>query len=528
VSFAADLLLGGKSGKRSGMKLNTAVTSVGETRTKHMKSANIIFPHQLFEKSPIAENGFPVYLLEESLYFKQFKFHKQKIAFHRATMKYYAAYLDSKDITVHYIDSINPLSDVRKLIADIKTKNIETVHYIDPTDNWLEQRLTSAAAKANIEVIQYRNPLFLNSKEELSVFFQDKKKKFFQTEFYIQERKKRGILLDDKGEPVGGAWSYDVDNRKKYPRKKEPPHINYPETSAFYEEAKTYVQKHFKDNLGYLTKYSLYPGDHAEAKKWLNDFLVTRFHEFGPYEDAIVKEESILHHGMFTPMLNVGLITPQVILDAVLKYSDDEGTPLNTTEGFIRQIIGWREFMRGFYECKGSVSRTKNYWNFTRKIPKSFYDGTTGIEPVDSTIKKVLERGYCHHIERLMVLGNFMLLCEFDPDDVYQWFMELFIDAYDWVMVPNVYAMSQFADGGLMATKPYIAGSNYIMKMSNYEKGPWQEIWDALFWRFMHVHRSFFQQNPRIGMLLGNFDKMETEKQKTLLNTAQKFLNSLD
>jgi deoxyribodipyrimidine photolyase-related protein len=528
VSFAAALLPGVKSGKRSGTRLNIAATSAGEIKIKHMRSVNIIFPHQLFEESPLLENGFPVYILEEWLYFRQYAFHKQKIAFHRATMKYYAAYLESKNIKVVYIESTDPLSDVRKFVAGLKLQNVDTIHYIDPTDNWLEQRLTTAATRADIKVVQYRSPLFLNSKEELGVFFQDKKKKFFQTEFYIQERKKRKILVNDQLEPVGGAWSYDVDNRKKYPRKKEPPVINYPETNVFYEEAKSYVKQHFNGNPGYLTRYSFYPGDHLSAKKWLVDFLVNRFQEFGPYEDAIVKEENILHHGMFTPMLNVGLIRPQEILDAVLRYSEEEDIPLNTTEGFIRQIIGWREFMRGFYECKGSVSRTRNYWNFTRKIPASFYDGTTGIDPIDSTIKKVLERGYCHHIERLMVLGNFMLLCEFDPDEVYRWFMELFIDAYDWVMVPNVYAMSQFADGGLMATKPYIAGSNYIMKMSNYEKGPWQEIWDALFWRFMHVHRSVFQRNPRLGMLIGSFDKMETEKQKNLLNTAHQFLQTLD
>ena len=492
-----------------------------------MESVNIIFPHQLFEKSPIAENGFPVYLVEETLFFKQYKFHKQKIAFHRATMKCYAAYLASKDVEVHYIESADPLSDIRKLIPELAAKEIKTLNYIDPTDHWLEQRLISASKKAGIEIIQYQSPLFLNSKEELSVFFHAEKMKFFQTAFYIQERKKRKILIDKNNEPLGGSWSYDADNRKKYPRKKDPPHIEYPETNPFYEDAKSYVQEYFNTNLGHLTKYSFYPHDFKTTRTWLSQFLDTRFSEFGPYEDAIVKEESILHHSVLTPMLNVGLITPDQIIKSALSYSEEKGIPLNTTEGFIRQLIGWREFMRGYYECKGSVARTKNYWNFARKIPKSFYDGTTGIEPVDQTIKKVLERGYCHHIERLMVLGNFMLLCEFDPDEVYQWFMELFVDAYDWVMVPNVYAMSQFADGGMLSTKPYIAGSNYILKMSNYEKGPWQETWDALFWRFMHVHRSFFQQNPRLGMLVGSFDKMETEKQKTLLNTAHRFLEGL-
>jgi deoxyribodipyrimidine photolyase-related protein len=202
--------------------------------------------------------------------------------------------------------------------------------------------------------------------------------------------------------------------------------------------------------------------------------------------------------------------------------------PLNSLEGFIRQIVGWREFIRLVYEREGTKQRTTNYWQFTRKIPKTFWTGDTGIAPIDCTIKKILKTGYAHHIERLMVLGNFMLLCEFDPDEVHKWFMEMFIDAYDWVMVPNVYGMTQFADGGLMTTKPYISGSNYLMKMSDYEKGSWQPIWDGLFWRFMHVHRDFFLQNPRIGMLVKTFDKMPEEKRNAHLQNANQYLQDLD
>jgi deoxyribodipyrimidine photolyase-related protein len=190
--------------------------------------------------------------------------------------------------------------------------------------------------------------------------------------------------------------------------------------------------------------------------------------------------------------------------------------------------MGWREFIHLVYEREGGKQRSTNYWKFSRKIPEGFWTGNTGIEPIDATIKKILATGYCHHIERLMVLGNFMLLCEFDPDQVYQWFMELFIDAYDWVMVPNVYGMTQFADGGLMSTKPYISGSNYLMKMSDYPKGDWQPIWDGLFWRFMHVHRDFFLKNPRLGMLVKTFDKMSPEKQQLHLANAERFLKELD
>jgi deoxyribodipyrimidine photolyase-related protein len=215
------------------------------------------------------------------------------------------------------------------------------------------------------------------------------------------------------------------------------------------------------------------------------------------------------------------------VVEKSLNFANENKIPINSTEGFIRQIIGWREFIRGMYLCKGSFSRTKNFWGFKRKIPKSFYDGSTGIDPLDQTIKKVLESGYCHHIERLMILGNFMLLCEFDPDEVYRWFMELFIDAYDWVMVPNVYGMSQFADGGLFATKPYIAGSNYLRKMSDYQKGDWEAVWDGLFWRFIDQHQDFFKSNPRLSMMNHTWDKMDKEKKKNHLVKAEKFLEEL-
>ena len=191
------------------------------------------------------------------------------------------------------------------------------------------------------------------------------------------------------------------------------------------------------------------------------------------------------------------------------------------------QILGWREFIRGIYFAKSVEERTKNYWNFKRKIPNSFYDGSTNILPVDICIKKILKTGYAHHIERLMIIGNFMLLCEFNPDEVYRWFMEMFIDSYDWVMVPNVYGMSQFADGGLMSTKPYISGSSYILKMSNYKKGEWTNIWDSLFWNFIDKRRDFFIKNPRMRMLVSNFDKMDSNKKKELLETADNFLQNL-
>jgi deoxyribodipyrimidine photolyase-related protein len=369
-------------------------------------------------------------------------------------------------------------------------------------------------------------PLFINSTEDIAAYFSGKKR-LFQTDFYKHQRISKNILLESKQKPIGGKWTYDDENRLKYPKGKNPPKIDFLNPNNFYTEAVTYTEKYFPDNYGKLNTDSIYPTTFTESKSWLNDFFKSRFSEFGAYEDAILLNENILHHSVLTPMLNAGLLIPQFIIDEALLYASNQKIPLNSLEGFIRQIIGWREFIRAVYELKGNEERTKNYWGFTRKIPSSFWNGTTGIAPIDITIKKVLETGYCHHIERLMVLGNFMLLCEFDPDEVYRWFMELFIDAYDWVMVPNVYGMSQFADGGLMATKPYISGSNYLTKMSDYKKGDWQNVWDGLFWRFMHTHRNFFLQNPRLGMLVRSFDKMSDIKQQAHLNNAAQFLNSL-
>jgi deoxyribodipyrimidine photolyase-related protein len=272
----------------------------------------------------------------------------------------------------------------------------------------------------------------------------------------------------------------------------------------------------------------VYPTTYAESDTWLDQFLKNRFREFGAYEDAIIAGEHLLNHSLLRAMLNVGLLLPGEIIEKTLAYARENDVPINSAEGFIRQMIGWREFICGVYEYAGTKERTTNFWKFKRKIPESFWTGETGIAPVDLTIRKVLETGYCYHIKRLMVIGNFMLLCEFDPDEVYKWFMELFINAYDWVMVPNIYGMSQFADGGLMATKPYISGSNYLMKMSDYKKGDWQKIWDALFWRFMDAHRGFFLSNPRLGMHIRSFDKMNAEKRISHIERAENYLASLD
>ncbi len=483
--------------------------------------AQLIFPHQLLKDTYHLDKKQTVYLVEEFLFFKQYKFHKQKIAFHRASMKFYEKYLTDAGFKVIYIESSDPLSDIQKLIKHLEKEKFTDLLIVDVCDNWLETRIDKT--KLNVKILE--NPIFINTKEYLKEYF-DGKAFYHQTDFYKQQRISRNILMK-AGKPMGGKWTFDTENRKKYPKNKKAPSISFPDNSAFYEEAKTYTEKYFGEHYGNLTSYQLYPSTFEDAEKWLDQFLELRFADFGEYEDSILEREHFLHHSVLSPLLNVGLLTPDFVLEQAIEYAKDFDVPINSLEGFVRQILGWREFVRGIYLYQGTYQRNKNYWNHKNPLPESFYTGETGIKPIDSTILKVLETGYAHHIERLMIFANFMNLIKLNPDDVYQWFMEMFIDSYDWVMVPNVYGMSSFSDGGKMSTKPYISGSNYVKKMSDYSGGEWTEKWDALFWNFVNDNRAFFEKNPRLGMMIRTFDKMTDEKKKAHLKLARKTIKNL-
>jgi deoxyribodipyrimidine photolyase-related protein len=437
--------------------------------------------------------------------------------------KYYDYCLKYFD-EIEYINSSDKNSDITVLLEKLSKSNIKKINYIDPCDNWLEERINNVDS---IKINRIESLQFLNTETENQIFFNPSKKKYFQTSFYKLQRKKMNILMVGN-DPMGNKWTYDDENRKKYPKSKVPPTIKYPkENKEFCEEGINYVNTYFRENYGVLNGTISYPTDFTSSKNWFNDFLNERFAEFGDYEDAIVEKEAILNHSLLSPLLNSGLLTPKYVINELNKYGIKKNIPINSFEGIVRQIIGWREFIRGIYIAKGSIERTRNYWNFDKKMPKAFYNATTGIKPVDDCINKVNDNAYLHHIERLMVIGNFMFLCEIHPDDVYKWFMEFFIDSYDWVMVPNVYGMSQFADGGLMSTKPYISSSNYIMKMSDYKKGDWQKIWDGLYWRFIYKNQSFFQSNPRLSMMVRTLNKMDKQKLESHLKISEEYLSNL-
>jgi deoxyribodipyrimidine photolyase-related protein len=487
-----------------------------------MMKAGLIYPHQLFDDHPVMQQKCHKYfVIEEPLLFNQFAFHRQKLILHRASMKHYAQQLKSLGSTVRYVESCE-LKQSADILTLLRSEKIKSVCYVDLSDDWLSQRVSRALDQANIATQVLSDPHFLTDLGSFGDYASGKKKWHF-TDFYMSQRKRLSILLDEDGRPEGGKWSFDTENRKKLPKGLQIPSIRWPKSHATVDEARSYVLKEFPDSPGSDSLFR-YPVNHLEAKRMLDDFLDNRFNDFGAYEDSIAANETFLFHSVLTPALNIGLISPQQIIDAVLLRRGK--VPMNSLEGFIRQVIGWREYMRGVYHFLGRKQRCSNYWNHQRKIPAEFYAGTTGIEPIDTVIRRVLQHGYCHHIERLMVLGNFMLLCEIHPDEIYRWFMELFVDAYDWVMVPNVYGMSQHADGGLITTKPYISGSAYILKMSDFKKGPWCAVWDALYWRFIDRHRDFFCKNPRMSVMVSQCNRLGpklTEHHRV----AEKFLERL-
>lgn len=471
--------------------------------------ASLIFPHQLYEHHPALQKGRKVYLCAHPLFFHDkvypVNFHKMKLVLHVASLKAYHKKLLSEGFHVEWIEHLKEMKADKIITCEL-------------TDFILEKRLK----ELKIPIQWVKDPGFLSPIEFLEDTLGDKKH-YLMASFYMAQRKRMNILMQG-GKPVGGKWSFDAENRKKMPSSVLIPPLPKIKESEEVVEAKKWVEKNFKNNLGSAENF-FYPTTHKEAKKWLADFLEQRFSLYGEYQDALTNNNSYLFHSLLTPMLNIGLLTPDEVVQKALSYTGK--VPLNSLEGFIRQVIGWREFMRGAYLFKGVEMRNSNFWKHEGVIKEAFYTGKTGIEPVDQLILRLNTTAYGHHIERLMVMGNLFFLLEIKPDEVYRWFMEYFIDAYDWVMVPNVYGMSQCSDGGSITTKPYFSGSNYLTKMSNYPDGAWKEIWDALFWRFVYKHQSFFLKNPRLSVMIKTLNKMNPDVFKKRLDLADSTISRL-
>ena len=482
----------------------------------------LVFPHQLFEEHLEAPSSRRFILIEDDLFFRQYRFHQQKLVLHRSSMRLFEQRLKESGHAVDYLETSATQPSQDLLGALLGQLGAARCTYYDVVDDWLNQRLAATLGELGLTPQIETSPGFLLSTEDISGYFRNNG--WRMQNFYEWQRRRLGILVEPDGSPLGGRWSFDTENRKKLPKGMALPNLPVFERSEEVLSALKWVAREFPDNPGSADGFN-WPVTHQEAAAALAAFLNDRFTEFGPYEDAISAPDSFLFHSALSSSLNLGLLSPLEVVDVTLDHAARHDTPIASVEGFIRQIIGWREYMRASYQLRGREMRTINTLGFERRLDDGWWTGETGLEPVDVVVKRVAATSYAHHIERLMVLGNAMALLRMHPDDVYEWFMAMFIDAYDWVMVPNVYAMSQFAAGSMITTKPYVSGSNYLKKMSNFPPGAWQDSWDALYWQFVSDHREMFSRNPRSSMMVSLYDKFDDDKKVRLQDEAERWLS---
>ncbi|GAA1920513.1 cryptochrome/photolyase family protein [Nocardioides lentus] len=484
-----------------------------------MVTARLVMPHQLFVEH-LETDADLVVLVEPDLFFRQYRFHTHKLVLHRASMTVFAGALADAGLATAYVETRADRGTDAQLTALLGEHDVDVVEVYDVVDDWLDRDLRRIAGKAGAELRVLETPAFLTSDADVREQFGDRQPRM--ATFYAWQRRRLDLLMDGD-QPVGGQWSFDADNRKSLPKDVELPAMPRTRRRPEVADAIAWVAEEFADNPGDPEAFA-WPVTHDVARRWLTRFCEDRLELFGPYEDAIAADETWIFHSALSPLINIGLLEPRRVVDAVVRHAERHDVPLSSTEGFVRQVIGWREYMRGAYVARGRAMRTRNTLGLTRELDEGWWTGGTGLDPVDRVVERVLATGYAHHIERLMILGNAMLLLRTDPDEVYEWFMEMFVDAYDWVMVPNVYAMSQFAAGEMITTKPYVSGSNYVRKMSDFTKGDWALAWDALYWQFVDDHRDGFASNPRTAMAVRTLDGMKSQRREELAAEAKRWL----
>jgi len=485
-----------------------------------------ILGNQLFPLKNIArfKNDHLIFMAENYELCTYEKHHKLKILLFLSSMRSYADKLKKNKFKLEYtkINSIdfkkNYFDKIKKII---KSKKITEITSFEIEDKFFERKVEKFIKKNNLKWNKIQSPMFLNSREEFNNYLSKNKKPFMAT-FYKNTRLNLNILMKDGG-PEGGKWSFDEENRKKLPNNISVPKFPKILETKHTKDLKPFVEKIFKNHPGNIKNF-WFATEYDEVIKIFNFFIKKKINLFGDYEDAVNQKNNILFHSTLSPYINLGLITPDIIISKTLEFHKNNKVALNSLEGFVRQIIGWREFMRGIYQKYSDEMENKNFFNQNRKMKDSWYKGTTGLPPLDHAIRNALNNGWSHHIERLMILSNIMNLCEIKPRIVYKWFMEMFVDSSDWVMVPNVYGMGLFSEGGIFATKPYICGSSYFMKMMDFKKGDWCNTMDGLYWRFINKNRKFFLKNPRLSMMVRIFDKMKIERKKLILSEAENFI----
>lgn len=473
-------------------------------------------------------------LADEASYVRH---HKQKITLIFSAMRHFADELRANGRQVTYL----PYGEVAGVtsFADavthmMKAQKFDRLYVTEPGEYRLAQEMADWGTRFDMAVHILPDTRFIATHEEFQNWAAGKKQ--LRMEFFYREmRRKTGLLMDGK-EPLGGQWNYDAENRKKLPKGHVLPPRVRTAPDATTQEVMGLVETHFGNHFGQLDNFG-WPVTRAEAQAHFAHFLDHCLPHFGDYQDAMKAQESFLYHGLVSTSLNIGLLDPLAVCRAAEERLHDNQAPLNAVEGFIRQILGWREYIRGIYWLKMPDYEHENFFAHDRALPDFYYTGDTDMACLRDAVTASRTHAYAHHIQRLMVTGNFALLAGLAPEAVNRWYMEVYADAFQWVELPNTHGMALFADGGVVASKPYVSSGAYINRMSDYCSGCAYKVKEAtgetacpfnyLYWDFMHRHQETLRANPRMGMVYRNLDKMDKTKLDAVQQSAAAFLEKL-
>lgn len=495
--------------------------------------------HSWFEE----QNEAVVYVLMEVRQETDYvRHHIQKVIGFFLAMRNFAEAIESAGHRIHYLKMDDP--ENQQNITDnithlIKTYQAEKFEYQLPDEYRLDQQLEALKDQLSIPVSSVDTEHFLSERMAVHEFFAGKKQ-FLLESFYRDMRKKYEVLMEPNGEnPLTGKWNYDQANRKKLPK-----NVLIPEILPFKRDVTDLVKMIESSGIETIgavhSNHFDWPVTRVEGLELLDHFLEKQFSHFGTYQDAMTTRHQLLFHSRLSFLMNVKLLNPLEVIERTEMYwrEHQDRIDIAQCEGFIRQILGWREYMRGIYWAKMPEFGTMNYFNHQEPLPKWYWTGETNMKCLQHSIQQSLSGAYAHHIQRLMVTGNFALLAGVDPDEVDQWYLGIYMDAIEWVEITNTRGMSQFADGGIVGTKPYVSSANYIHKMSDYcsqcyydrkvKHGPKACPFNSLYWDFYERHRSKLGNNPRVGMMYRVWDKNTPEEKEKILKQAKQYRISMD
>ncbi len=459
--------------------------------------------------------------------------HPKKIALILAAMRHFAEDLRADGWQVLYSrldDADNAGSIPGELLRRAEETGASEVLATRPG----EWRLIEALDAMPVPVHMHEDDRFVCSHKEFDAWAEERKELRMEY-FYREMRRKTGLMMEgDK--PAGGKWNYDHDNRKpaqadmlrSQPMQFTPDDIT--------EEVLDLVGDRFGGNFGTLRPFR-FAVTRGQARRALDHFAKELLAGFGDYQDAMLRDDRFLHHSVLSPYLNIGLLSPLEICERVEREWRAGNVPINAAEGYIRQVIGWREYMRGIYFREGPDYPRRNALNHQRGLPDLYWGGETGMECLKRAVEQTRDEAYAHHIQRLMVTGNFALLAGINPTALHEWYLSVYADAFEWVEAPNTVGMSQFADGGIVGSKPYVSSGNYIDRMSDYcgacaysakaKTGEGACPFNLLYWHFLTRHRDRFARNPRMAQMYRTWDRMDADKRDTILTEAEGFLDRL-